>query len=149
MQFLHSDVVARVRLDGIEERVSKVDARTYSDWWLGSIDPEGDTIYVPVLYYRFEVLEYLRGGSGSDKIWGYAMLSGAESESEEEAAAALPHHRERRDKRWDDREAVVFLYGSREHDPTWVYAPEDHYLLGWTEVKVPVFSEREWWLYEG
>ena len=136
MQFLDSDVVARVRLDGIEERVSKVDVRTYSESWFASIDPEGDTIYVPVLYYRFEVLEYLRGGSGSDTIWGYAMLSGAESESEEEAEAALPHHRERRDKRWDDREAVVFLYGTREHDPRWVYAPEDHYLLGWTEVKV-------------
>ena len=149
MQFKGSDVVARVRLDGIEERVSKVDARTYSKSWLASIDPEGETIYMPVLYYRFEVLEYFRGGTGSEMIWGYAMLSGAESESEEEAAAAFPSHSERRDNRWDDHEAVVFLYGSREHDPSWVYAPEDHYQLGWTEVAwrdSPFFQE--WGLYE-
>ena len=148
MQFLHSDVVARVRLDGIEERVSKVDARTYSEWWLASIDPVGDTVYVPVLYYRFEVLEYLRGGNGSGTIWGYAILSGVESESAEEAAAAFPSHRERRDNRWDDHEAVVFLYGSREHDPRWVYAPEDHYLLGWTEVEWSFYSDQDWGLYE-
>lgn len=148
MQFLHSEVVARVRLDGIEERVFTVDARRYSKWPHTSIDPEGDSVYMPVLYYRFEVLEYLRGGGGGDTIWGYAIMGNAESESEEKAAAAFPSHQERRDNRWDDREAIVFLDGSWDHDPIGVYAPEDHYLLGWTEVEVPFFSDREWWLYE-
>lgn len=152
MQFLHSDVVARVRLDGIEERVFTVDARRYSKWQHSfidiNLDLEGDRVYMPALYYRFEVLEYLRDGSGSDTIWGYAILGNAESESKEKAAAAFPSHRERRDNRWDDREAIVFLHGSREDDPIRVRASKDHYLLGWTEANVSLFSDREWGLYE-
>ena len=148
IQFMTSDVVARVSLDGIEERVTEADAQTYSEWRLASIYPEGDRVYVPVLYYRFEVLEYLRGGSGSDTIWGYVVLANADSESEKEATAAFPHHRERRDKRWDDREAVVFLHSPWERGPRWIDAPEDHYQLGWTDVEWSILPGQDWTLYE-
>ena len=95
---------------------------------------------MPILHYRFEVTEYLRGGSDSDTVWGYSILRGADSESKEDAGAAFSYYREHRDERWDEREAVVFLYGPRVHEPDWIYAPDDHYQLGWIDVE-PGFYE--------
>ena len=141
LHFMDSDVVARVRLAGVEEHISTVNAESYVEWRLASIEqPLGNTVYVPVLHYRFEVLEYLRGGSGSDTVWGYAILRGADSESKEDAGAAFSYYREHRDERWDEKEAVVFLYGPRVHEPDWIYAPDDHYQLGWIDVE-PGFYE--------
>lgn len=88
---LEASVVARVRLLSVEEEIR----------------PASGDEYGAYMKFKFEVLEYLKGGYGLNPIWGYVYLDQAEGAAEEEARWKSKYFWERRDSRWDDREAVV------------------------------------------
>lgn len=92
---LETDVVARVRLLGVEEEIRS---------------PGENEAYGAYMEFKFEVLEYLKGGYGLSPIWGYVPLEQAEGSTEEEARWKAKYFWQRRDSRWDDREAVVLMW---------------------------------------
>ena len=91
--FLRSDVVARVRLIQVDELVDM-----------------SDNQYRARMAYKFDVLEWLRGGNGgSGPIWGIMDLKNAIGATEQEVRAAYRQYSERRSAGWDGREAIVFM----------------------------------------
>ena len=109
---LLADVIARVRLLEIGDRIV-------------AHQPADIKLYQAELWYEFEVLEYLKG-SGGAAIWG--VTRGPSPRTEEEAIAAIMHLRNKRDDRWDDREAIVFLYEENTITPSIDHS--DGYWLG-------------------
>ena len=106
---LNSEVVAHVRLREVEEWIITFGSDEYERMeHLYHINPTGDRVYVPLMAFEFEVLEYLKGGNGNATIWGLVGLHAADGNSEQEAREAYSYYVNRRDKRWDDREAIVF-----------------------------------------
>ena len=128
-----SDVIARVRLRSVEP-VGVRSAREYDPWGDGAS-------YTGSLQLRLEVLEYLKGAGGPEiSAVAYGWLDRARHEglgnglvasTETEAAELGRRLLDTRDKRWDDREAVVLLryneseahyyLGSVRGDSTWDY----------------------------
>ena len=94
--------------------------------------------------FEFEVIEWLKGGDGSASVSGVAVTSNGQSSQEAGANARL--YWENRDKRWDNREAIVFMDNARENVPS-TQRP-DRYYLGfqtWTgEASYELDSERSW-----
>ena len=131
-----SDAVARVRLTEITEGVEE--SPLYQDWE-GRPSP-----YIGVAVFEFEVIEWLKGGDGSASVSGVAVISNGLSSHE--AGANAKRYWENRDKRWDNREAIVFMDNARESVPS-AQRP-DHYYLGfqtWTgEASYSLDSERSW-----
>ncbi len=124
---LNSEVVVHARLRGVEERIVEFGSDEYERMeHIYHINPTGDKVYVPLMAFEFEVLEYLKGGNGNDTIWGLVELHAADGNSEREARAAYSYYLNRRDKRWDDREAIVFLSDEIVYDKI----PAGHHYLG-------------------
>ena len=110
-----SDVVARVRMRSV---IQTEEAR---------IGDGGTTEYLVALEFTFDALEYLKG-SGGDQLKAvvydfdvrYATKLGASTLGQDLLSL--------RDKRWEGREAIVFLQ-KRDDLPSTKQA--DRYLLGW------------------
>ena len=107
---LETDVVARVRLLGVEEEIRS---------------PGANEAYGAYMEFKFEVLEYLKGGYGLSPIWGYVFLQQAEGDTEDEARWKSKYFWERRSSQWDDREAVVLMSDTDKQNR------KDHFGLGW------------------
>ena len=140
---LNSEVVARARLRGVEERIVAFGSDEYERMeHIYHINPTGDRVYSPLMAFEFEVLEYLKGGNGNARIWGIVELHAADGNSEQEARAAYSYYLNRRDKRWDDREAIVFLSGEIVYDKI----PAGHHYLGifWSNPLVEDYRYRGW-----
>ena len=94
--------------------------------------------------FEFEIVEWLKGGDGSASVSGVAVISNGLSSQEADANAK--RYWENRDKRWDNREAIVFMDNARENVPS-TQRP-DRYYLGfqtWTgEASYSLNSERSW-----
>ena len=104
-----SDTIARVRLSSVTGGVEGPD----SGGW-----------YDATFEFSLQVLEYLKG-SGANEVTavakgGYQILFGSEAS----ARAELPILLASRDSRWDNGEAIVFLYGA-------AYDEADRYRLGY------------------
>ena len=124
---LNSEVVARARLREVEERIITFESDEYERMeHIYHINPTGDRVYVPLMAFEFEVLEYLKGGNGNATIWGLVGLHAADGNSEQEAREAYSYYLNRRDKRWDDREAIVFL----SNEIVFEKIPARHHYLG-------------------
>ena len=124
---LNSEVVARARLREVEERIITFESDEYERLeHIYHINPTGDRVYVPLMAFEFEVLEYLKGGNGNSTIWGIVGLHAADGNSEQEAREAYSYYVSRRDKRWDAREAIVFLSDEIVYEKI----PARHHYLG-------------------
>ena len=107
---LKAGVVARVRLLGVEEEIRS---------------PGANAAYGAYMEFKFEVLEYLKGGYGLSPIWGYVYLEQAEGNTEEEARWKSKYFRQHRNSQWDDREAIVLMADIDKQNR------KDHFGLGW------------------
>ena len=107
---LDAGVVARVRLLGVEEEIRS---------------PGANEAYGAYMEFKFEVLEYLKGGYGLNPIWGYAYLEQAEGDTEDEARWKSKYFWQHRNSQWDDREAIVLM---ADID---IQNRKDHFGLGW------------------
>ena len=103
-RIFHSDVVARARLKSIEVAGRK------SCIWNG--------YWIPVVEFRFDVIEFLKGEGGQSlsakASFGVSGSSWSGSshrvyESQRDATAAAAHYLTTRNDQWDDREAILFL----------------------------------------
>ena len=103
-------MVARVRLLGFEEEIRS---------------PGANEAYGAYMEFKFEVLEYLKGGYGLNPIWGYVYLEQAEGDTEEEARWKSNYFWQHRNSQWDDREAIVLM---ADID---IQNRKDHFGLGW------------------
>ena len=103
-------MVARVRLLGVEEEIRS---------------PGANEPYGAYMEFKFEVLEYLKGGYGLSPIWGYVYLEQAEGNTEEEARWKSKYFWQRRNSQWDDREAIVLMQDIDKQNR------KDHFGLGW------------------
>ena len=114
---IENDVIARVRPVGIEAH-----AMATSDWRFGL-----DVPYIPELWHKFEVVEYLKG-NGADKIVGVAPVDGDGHLTSSGARSAANSYIEQVDPLHRNREAIVFLKSSA----WWVPSTEhpDRYFLG-------------------
>ena len=101
------------------------------DWWLpgGVTTPIRFSRYVGVAEFRFEVLEWLKGGDGGNSAVGLTVVSA--ERTEEETRARGNHYFERRDKRWDNREAIIFMANSHKGVPS--SQESGRYILGFQE----------------
>ena len=125
-RIVKSSIIARVRLDSVEP----VGVRIAEEY-----DPfdEASGRYTGSLELTLDVLEYLKGTGGSEikavaygwMGWNYESAAATEVEAVELGRRLL----DERDKRWDDREAIVLL----RHNEA-----EGDYYLGW----VPGFTVR-------
>jgi len=79
-------------------------------------DNLSDTTYSGVLEFNLQVLEYLLGSGGSEIV--AVGLEPRPFKTEEEARGILPEIVASRDKRWDSKEAIVFLQDSNEILPS-------------------------------
>ena len=115
------DAVARVRLIGVTDDIAI--EKGYRDLTLGNQPGP----YVGVAEFRFEVLEWLKGGDGSDVTVGVHIVANGRTEADARADGAW--YSERRDKRWDDREAIVFMNNSHKDAPS--TQENGRYLIGY------------------
>ena len=110
-RIFHSDIIARAKLNSVRAK-----AKLTETW-------PADGVWIPVVVYEFEVLEYLKGrgteslavnssfgGSGDSWSSSYEVY-----ETEGDAIAAARFHISERDGKWDDREAILFV----RQDPYW------------------------------
>ena len=115
----------------LEEMVLRADvivrARFNSARAVGVKPPGQDGFYVAALEITFNVLEYLKGPNTGTTIKGVAPgfyigfdYTGLQADTAAEAAKlATPLH-EWRDKRWDQREAIVMLSNLADRDYLYV-----------------------------
>ena len=96
---LRADVVARVSVTAVTGGVES------TNWRRRSITPG---IYSVVLAYTFTVHEYIKG-SGGNEIVGL-VVSEHEHRSASAARQYIDDRLATRDTRWDDRQAIVFMY---------------------------------------
>ena len=107
--FLNMDVIARVRLLGVEEVIKS---------------PGENKAYGAYMSFKFEALEYLKGGYGHSPIWANVALEQAEGNTEEEARWKAKYYFERRNALEDDMDAIVFMW---DND---LQRRQDHFGLG-------------------
>ena len=107
--FLKTDVIARVRLLGVEEVIKS---------------PGENEAYGAYMQFKFEALEYLKGGYGHSPIWANVALEQAEGDTEEEARWKAEYYFERRSTLDDDMDAIVFMW---DND---LQMRQDHFGLG-------------------
>ena len=128
-----------MRLREVEERIITFESDEYERMdHIYHINPTGDKVYVPLMAFEFDVMEYLKGGNGNSTIWGLVELHTADGNSEQEAREAYSYFLNRRDKRWDDREAIVFL----SNEIVYEKVPARHHYLGifWSDPLVEAYS---------
>ena len=97
---LRAEVIARVRFRSAVQVVETI-RYTYSD---GHVDE-----YVGAVVITFDVLEYLKGSAGS-RIEAVVYDADYRARTAAEIPAKAEDFLGLRDKQWDDREAIVFLY---------------------------------------
>ena len=107
---LHSDHIARARLLGVEEKV---------------LTPGISKRYTIQMIFKFQVLEWLKGGHGEIEIKGAIGMEHAEGDTLEEARWKAKYYFDNRDSRYDNRETVVFfqrvpLYDSNIYSIGWI-----------------------------
>ena len=107
--FLKTDVIARVRLLGVEEVIKS---------------PGENKTYGAYMSFKFEALEYLKGGYGHSPIWANVALEQAEGDTEGEARWKAKYYFERRNALDDDMDAIVFMW---DND---LQMRQDHFGLG-------------------
>ena len=107
--FLNMDVIARVRLLRVEEVIKS---------------PGENEAYGAYMQFKFEALEYLKGGYGHSPIWANVALEQAEGDTEEEARWKAKYYFERRNALEDDMDAIVFMW---DND---LQRRQDHFGLG-------------------
>ncbi len=123
-----SDVVALARLISV---ASGVDIRDSSG-------TGADTKYVGALIHKFEVIEYLKG-SGASELTAVVYDAGNEYQTRLGANLFSQDLSDKRDTRWDDREAIIFLANNHPSLPSsqqgnryWfgiIYGGEDYYTI--------------------
>ena len=119
-----ADVVARVRLQSVAAGTERLDWRpVYFSDSRGISAP----IDVGAMEFRFKVLEYLKG-SGDTEIVAIVWNGDYEKATSDHAASDARAFLDRRDTRWDGREAVVFLNSDHPVLPNMPRA--GRYLLG-------------------
>ena len=99
-----ADVIARVRLISVD----------------GAVVAEPGDFYYGALEFRFRVLEYIKGGGGSEVV-AVALAIYEGSGTEAEVRATLSGLVAARDTRWDDSEAIVFLEDYYDQDGRTTY----------------------------
>ena len=128
-----SDVVARVCITSVSESVSVEESEHAGtwDWWLpgGVLTANRYSRYVGVAEFRFEALEWLKGGDGGNIAVGLTVVSA--ERTEEETRASGNRYFDLRDKRWDNREAIVFMSNSHKGIPS--SQESGRYFLGFRE----------------
>ena len=107
---LHSDHIARVRLLGVEEKV---------------LTPGVSKRYTIQMIFKFQVLEWLKGGNGESEIKGGIGMEHAEGDTLEEARWKAKYYFDNRDSQYDSRETIVFfqrvpLYDSNIYSIGWI-----------------------------
>lgn len=107
--FLKMDVIARVRLLGVEEVIKS---------------PGENQAYRAYMQLKLEAPEYLKGGYGHSPIWANVALEQAEGDTEEEARWKAKYYFERLNARRDDMDAIVFMW---DND---LQGRSDHFGLG-------------------
>ena len=116
---LSSDVIARVNL---------VDKRTFLIWSIPLPEYPTEITWMPLLEFRFRVHEYLKG-SGPNELRGlvhfYSFLT-TRDEAQLVAAEMLAAH----DTRWDQREAIVFLWSEGWPNTSQFEQMPDQYWIG-------------------
>ena len=108
----YSDLVARVRLVDVE-----------------LVYTQTEDVYFAEIEFEFEVLEYLKGGNGSERIWGIVDLPYAVGESAEKVRSKAVDYLNARETRWDDIDAIIFMRDSLPEVPS--THKSDVYYLGW------------------
>ena len=116
-RIVSSDIIARVKLVSATQVVER----------LSDYPSEGETSYAKALEFKFEALEYLKG-SGGNELVAVAYDREGRHETEEAAAASAEDFLSVRDTRWDDRDAIVFLWDDHLYVPS--TKKEDRYSLG-------------------
>ena len=116
-----SDLIARVDLAGVELAYRQ----------------DGDLHYAE-LEYEFVVLEYLKGGSGSQRIWGIVSLPYAAGTDEQEVRAIAVEYMQDRETRWDGDEAIIFMRDVAPGVPSTHVG--DYYFLGWFAGSIDDYS---------
>ena len=120
-----TDLVPYVGLSGKEQQILRADTIVRGELWGMSTttadwqEHNGSWKHVPILEFRFRVLEYLKG-SGPDEI--YAIV-----DTEDAARTLLGALQETHDARWDGREAILFLFSDTEPMPN---LSADRFLMG-------------------
>ena len=110
------DAIARVYVHSASEVVSVEESANADHWDWGGLTGRPPSRYVGVAEFKFEVLEWLKGGDGGNAAVGLTVVSARHTE--EETCAAGKRNFERRDKRWENREAIVFMYNSHKSVPS-------------------------------
>ena len=112
-----SDAIARVKLVSTAQVVEEVK----------DVIPDSGTEYENALEFTFDVQEYLKGSGGS-RLTAIAYDADVRFATREAAAASGEDFLSERDTRWDDREAIVFLWADSPALPSTKKA--DRYGLG-------------------
>ena len=100
VRIANAEVIARVKLRSAELVAREIPAH----------HPSGETGYWAAVELRFDALEYLKGTGDSELVaYAYSVLDLQGESTPEKAKAAGSWLSGFRDKRWDDREAIVFL----------------------------------------
>ncbi len=108
----YSDLIARVRLVEVEVKYR-----------------QGGEVHSSEMEFEFEVLEYLKGGSGGSRIWGIVELPGAIGTDLKEVRARATSYLNLRETRWDNVDAIIFMWNSHPDVPS--TQGLDRYYLGW------------------
>ena len=109
-----SDVIGRVKLRSATQTVEPF------------LEYDGSKYYIGAVEFTFDVLEYLKGSGGSQLV-GIAEDFDIPYNTKLAASTIRKDLLSGRDKRWDDREAIVFL--NKRHIVQSV-KPTDRYWLG-------------------
>ena len=86
---------------------------------------EAVSVWTLHLEFRFRALEYLKGSGPTEIV---AIASGGHYDTEAEARANLSFADRFRDRRWEDREAILFLRANWKNDPS--FTPADRFYMG-------------------
>ena len=120
-RILESDVVARIKLLSMSPTVE-----AFGD------ERSGDSAYVSALEFRFEVIEYLKGGGGNEIV---GIVYGNDYyESRLGSVTFGEDLTDTHDMTWDDREAIVFLSKGRGVLST--LEERNRYVLGFADYGV-------------
>ncbi len=136
-RMVRSDVIARVKLVSVAQVVEKE---------MGWPNDE-DTWYLNSLEFKFTALEYLKGNGGSE-ITAIAFDVDSRYATRQEAKDEAPDFLGERDKRWDAREAIVFLEDEEPYLPstrqTGRYVVGYVRSSGWDVYSIASWHSRRW-----
>ena len=126
-----SDIIARAQVVKVETQIHALDRKASEKIRQSFTHIPGEKIYFPAIAFELKVLEWLKGGSGSNKIWALATMDEDDtvSSTTQEALNKAAYYWERRDKRWDSREAIVFLLDVTEAEAEIAQFPDRHYFF--------------------